>query len=478
MIRTAIAAALLFAAASSPAQTVHRYLALPSAWESPVTAQDPPASGAQLDALLQRAALQMAEYTDFRHTFLFDVAPTYRAKGAQPPARIDGTCDFSSWNGDPVAAATAAGHGAGANSFLFVFPGLPGLCPSNTAWATWSGNSAWFEMVTEDVVAHEIAGHEGVGIGGIREHAAGAICLSTPVGGFAFDVSTCHAHERGDPTTIMGVGQRFTFREYVNNGLRRPDQRITFGRGVDGDVTIERLEQIDGIQNLSISGEDTTYNFTLRTPVGVDAAWARAPKVTIHGYVDGYDCYIFSMTAGDVFLNLKGGFSVTVLSVDGLRATLRVKTFAVIPPDPSTVTPTPTPAPWTPPPTPGPRPCWIVDGFIPCPSPTPVETQTPTPSPTVVPPTETPTAPPPSPTATPSETPAPELTATPQPTVTAVTPTPLPTLGPATIPAGGKKSGGGCASFTFGPSTVIAGLLLIGRRRARLRAAKRPDHGL
>jgi hypothetical protein len=422
-----IAFILILLATFAPAQTEHRYLVMPSGWESPAAALEPTSSGSQLEQLLARAADQMKEYTDGRHSFVFDVAARYRVKGAQPLGPL---CDYGSWLEEVRLAALAAGHGAGVNSFLHVFAPLPALCPSNTAWATWSGNGAWFEQITEDIVAHEIAGHEGVGVGGIREHAASAICTDTPVGGFAFDVRTCHAHERGDPTTIMGVGQRFTFREYVNNGLRTPDQRLALSSDVvQRDVTIERLEQISGVQNVIVSGVDDTYNFTLRTPVGVDAAWARVPKVTIHGWVDGFDAYIYSMVAGDVFLNLRGGFSVEALSVGMQSATLRVKYFAATPDAPAP--PTPTPAAWTPDPTPPPAECWELFPFIRCtPTPAPATpTETPTPTPTSSPapstPTETPT---PEPTATevPTSAPPAEATATPPATVTPwATPVPL-----------------------------------------------------
>jgi hypothetical protein len=364
--------------ADPSAGPVYRYLAMPSSWDSPPNAAAPPASGSLLCGILGEVGAMMVEYTDGRASFAFDVAEPHRVPGEQPPGPF---CDYGSWNGEVIAAARAAGHDGDVG--LFFFPAISGLCPSNTAWATWSAGPAWIQQPNPSDIAHELV-HVGLkkdgNLSGIRPHAAGVICVSTPVGGAAFDVTQCHARERGDPTTIMGNGRgRPTFRESIDLGLRRTDQRVTLGTGVARDVTLGPLERVEGIENLSISGFDSTYNLTLRTPVGLDADWARQPRVTIHGYVDGYDAYIFSLFTGDVFLNTKGGFSVTAVSVTNDAALLSVKTFPPPAPDPS-LPPPPTPTAWAEQPTPQPQECWSVPGFVRC-TPTP-GLPTPTPTPT------------------------------------------------------------------------------------------------
>jgi hypothetical protein len=381
----------------------YRYVAMPTSWASPPSATAPPSEGAQLAATLKDASAQLCEYSDGRDQFLFAIAPTYRINGPQPTGP---GCDYRSWNGEVAAAA----HVDGGEAALFFFPAIPGLCPSNTAWAIASSAAgAWFQQATD--VAHE-AVHMGMDPkrqgtrNGIGPHAASAICMS-PLD--AFDVGTCRAHERGDPTTVMGSSSgRPTFREYLSIGYRDVSQRVTLGAGVSGRYTLEKLEQITGIQNLSVPGETSTYNFTVRTPTGYDAMWARTPRVTIHGYVDGYDAYIGYLETGGRFYSERDGLELAVVSVSMAGAIIDVRRFA--PPRPTAgAPPTPTPDVVYPNPTSPPAECWTVPNYVRCtptpaggpawtptaiPSPTPTATSTPVqcqPSSTPLPPTCIPT---------------------------------------------------------------------------------------
>jgi hypothetical protein len=461
--RIPVFGALLLLAAIARGQDSYRYLAMPLSWDAPPNATAPPIVNGQLCAVLQEVGDMLEEYSDGRDRFFFDVAADYRIHAPQPVGPL---CDYQTWNGEVSAAAIAAGRSGEIS--MFVFPALPGLCPSNTAWADYVSPVTWIQQPNPVDVAHELV-HIGriKSGGGIKPHAAGAVCMN-PLS--AFDLSVCRAAQRGDPSTIMGNGPgRPTFREQLVLGWRTVDQRITLGRGAGArQVTIGPLERVDGLQNLSVSGEDSTFNFTLRTPVGLDARWARTPRVTVHGYVEGFDAYIGFLETGGVFRDERGGFAVTAVSVTGEAALLSVEWFT-----PAPAPPVPTPAPWVQEPTPQPAECWA-NVFVRC---------TPTPGPPS--PTPTPTNPPPTAPPTTAETPTPTPTPSPVPTEAPVPETPAPPPASPTpvltpfIP--GTQGDGGCRSTKKRAGDAVAAsllaLLACRRRSGRDRDGKTGDPG-